>query len=568
MSRSRNAPPSYDEGSQAVIAEEHPSSLPDTRAADASSSDAAQPTTRFSISKNTLALGAVCLASLMFGLEISSVPVILPTLERVLHGDFKGMQWIMNAYTLGVTTVLMATGALADRFGRRRIFVIGIALFGLTSLICGFAQSVPTLIVARLLQGASGGAMLICQVAVLSHQFSEGPERVRAFSAWGIILGIGLGFGPIIGGMIVAVSGWQWVFWIHALLAAVTLTLVFAGVQESRDPHAHTLDVAGIVTLSLAVFGITYYITQGSDLGFASLRAILILVATAVAFVAFLCAERLSARPMFDFSVFRIRKFSGALMGSAGMNFSFWPFMIYLPIYFQIGLGYDSVNAGLALLAYTLPTLLFPPLGERLALRYGSGIAIPAGLFTIGLGFMLMKYGSHVPHPGVWSMLPGCILAGAGLGLTNTPVTNTTTGAVPAERAGMASGIDMSARMITLAINIALMGAILVGGILVNLRARLPATLDTAPLGRLAEKIAAGDVEAVRQGIPALATLDPSGTAVHAALIDGFGWVMLYGGVGVWVLAALSFVISGSASRRLRKIETIPTRQSVRCDSC
>ena len=568
MSRSRNAPPSYDEGSQAVIAEEHPSSLPDTRAADAPSSDAAQPTTRFSISKNTLALGAVCLASLMFGLEISSVPVILPTLERVLHGDFKGMQWIMNAYTLGVTTVLMATGALADRFGRRRIFVIGIALFGLTSLICGFAQSVPTLIVARLLQGASGGAMLICQVAVLSHQFSEGPERVRAFSAWGIILGIGLGFGPIIGGMIVAVSGWQWVFWIHALLAAVTLTLVFGGVQESRDPHAHTLDVAGIVTLSLAVFGITYYITQGSDLGFASLRAILILVATAVAFVAFLCAERLSARPMFDFSVFRIRKFSGALMGSAGMNFSFWPFMIYLPIYFQIGLGYDSVNAGLALLAYTLPTLLFPPLGERLALRYGSGIAIPAGLFTIGLGFMLMKYGSHVPHPGVWSMLPGCILAGAGLGLTNTPVTNTTTGAVPAERAGMASGIDMSARMITLAINIALMGAILVGGILVNLRARLPATLDTAPLGRLAEKIAAGDVEAVRQGIPALATLDPSGTAVHAALIDGFGWVMLYGGVGVWVLAALSFVISGSASRRLRKIETIPTRQSVRCDSC
>ncbi|CAE6727384.1 Putative multidrug resistance protein MdtD [Paraburkholderia nemoris] len=568
MSRSRNAPPSYDEGSQAVIAEEHPSSLPDTRAADASSSDAAQPTTRFSISKNTLALGAVCLASLMFGLEISSVPVILPTLERVLHGDFKGMQWIMNAYTLGVTTVLMATGALADRFGRRRIFVIGIALFGLTSLICGFAQSVPTLIVARLLQGASGGAMLICQVAVLSHQFSEGPERVRAFSAWGIILGIGLGFGPIIGGMIVAVSGWQWVFWIHALLAAVTLTLVFGGVQESRDPHAHTLDVAGIVTLSLAVFGLTYYITQGSDLGFASLRAILILVATVVAFVAFLCAERLSARPMFDFSVFRIRKFSGALMGSAGMNFSFWPFMIYLPIYFQIGLGYDSVNAGLALLAYTLPTLLFPPLGERLALRYGSGIAIPAGLFTIGLGFMLMKYGSHVPHPGVWSMLPGCILAGAGLGLTNTPVTNTTTGAVPAERAGMASGIDMSARMITLAINIALMGAILVGGILVNLRARLPATLDTAPLGRLAEKIAAGDVEAVRRGIPALATLDPSGSAVHAALIDGFGWVMLYGGAGVWVLAALSFVISGSASRRLRKIETIPTRQSVRCDSC
>ncbi|MDE1009082.1 MAG: MFS transporter [Paraburkholderia fungorum] len=571
MSRYRNASPRHDERSHAgatAVTTDPGSTTRQSRAGRPTSNEAAQTTTRFSIRRNTLALGAVCLASLMFGLEISSVPVILPTLERLLHGDFKSMQWIMNAYTLGVTTVLMATGALADRFGRRRIFVMGIALFGITSLICGFAQSVPTLIVARLLQGASGGAMLICQVAVLSHQFSEGPERVRAFSAWGIILGIGLGFGPIIGGMIVAVSGWQWVFWIHALLAAVTLALVFGGVKESRDPHAHTLDVAGIVTLSLAVFGLTYYITQGSDLGFTSLHAILILVATAAAFVAFLCAERLSARPMFDFSVFRIRKFSGALMGSAGMNFSFWPFMIYLPIYFQIGLGYDSVNAGLALLAYTLPTLLFPPLGERLALRYGSGIAIPAGLFTIGLGFMLMRYGSSVAHPGALTMLPGCLLAGAGLGLTNTPVTNTTTGAVPAERAGMASGIDMSARMITLAINIALMGAILVGGILFNLKARLPATLDTASLARLAQKIAAGDVEAVRQGIPALATLAPSGTAVHAALIDGFGWVMLYGGIGVWVLAALSFVISGSASRRLGKIETIPTQKSVRCDSC
>ncbi|WP_240975532.1 MFS transporter [Paraburkholderia aromaticivorans] len=507
----------------------------------------------------------------MFGLEISSVPVILPTLERVLHGDFKGMQWIMNAYTLAVTTVLMATGTLADRFGRRRIFVIGIALFGITSLICGLAQSVPTLIAARLLQGASGGAMLICQVAVLSHQFSEGPERARAFSAWGIIFGIGLGFGPIIGGAIVALSSWQWVFWVHALLAVVTLTLVSSGVQESRDPHAHTLDVAGIVTLSLAVFGLVYFITQVPALGFGNPRALLIIAATLVAFVAFLFAEKLNARPMFDFSVFRIPQFSGALMGSAGMNFSFWPFMIYLPIYFQIGLGYDSASAGLALLAYTLPTLLFPPLGERLALRYGSGIAIPAGLFTIGLGFMLMRYGSGAAHADVWTLLPGCMIAGAGLGLTNTPVTNTTTAAVPAERAGMASGIDMSARMITLAINIALMGAILVGGILVSLKTRLPKTLDTAPLGRLAEKIAAGDVEAVRTGMPALAQIDPSGSVVHAALMQGFGWVMVYGGVGVWVLAALSFVISGNASRRLsseKRVSAQQQRQSARCDAC
>ncbi|MFM0393228.1 MFS transporter [Paraburkholderia phytofirmans] len=573
MSHDPIAPPRTEErlGTSAAV-ERQQTSREAHRARTVASDETPQAATFLSLRKNTLALGAVCLASLMFGLEISSVPVILPTLERVLHGDFKGMQWIMNAYTLAVTTVLMATGTLADRFGRRRIFVIGIALFGITSLICGLAQSVPTLIVARLLQGASGGAMLICQVAVLSHQFSDGPERARAFSAWGIIFGIGLGFGPIIGGAIAALSSWQWVFWVHALLAVVTLTLVFSGVQESRDPHAHTLDVAGIVTLSLAVFGLVYFITQVPALGFSNPRALFIIAATLVASVAFLFAEKLNARPMFDFSVFRIPQFSGALMGSAGMNFSFWPFMIYLPIYFQIGLGYDSVSAGLALLAYTLPTLLFPPLGERLALRYGSGIAIPAGLFTIGLGFMLMRYGSGAAHANLWALLPGCVIAGAGLGLTNTPVTNTTTAAVPAERAGMASGIDMSARMITLAINIALMGAILVGGILAGLKARLPKTLETAaPLARLAEKIAAGDVEAVRTGMPALAQIDPSGSVVHAALMQGFGWVMVYGGVGVWVLAALSFVISGSASRRLSSEKCVPAQQQqqpTRCDAC
>src|SRR5882724_3928178 len=123
--------------------------------------------------KKVIALAAVCLSSLMFGLEISSVPVILPTLEKVLHGDFKGMQWIMNAYTIACTTVLMATGTLADRFGRRRIFVIGITAFGITSLLCGFAHSVPVLIVSRFLQGMAGGTTLICQIAVLSHQFQE-----------------------------------------------------------------------------------------------------------------------------------------------------------------------------------------------------------------------------------------------------------------------------------------------------------------------------------------------------------------------------------------------------------
>ena len=168
--------------------------------------------------RSMIALAAACLSGLMFGLEISSIPAILPTLQQVLHADFKQLQWIMNAYTIAVTTVLMATGTLADRYGRKRIFVVAIAAFGVTSLICGLTGNVSVLIAGRFLQGMSGGAMLICLIAVLSHQFREGRERAIAFGWWGIISGIGLGFGPIIGAAIVAVSSWEWVFLIHVRL--------------------------------------------------------------------------------------------------------------------------------------------------------------------------------------------------------------------------------------------------------------------------------------------------------------------------------------------------------------
>lgn len=503
--------------------------------------------------RSLVALAAVCLSSLMFGLEISSVPAILPTLEQVLGADFVQLQWIMNAYTIAVTTVLMATGTLADRYGRKRVFLVGIVAFGISSLICGMTESVSVLIAARFAQGMSGGVMLICQVAVLSHQFRDGRARGMAFGWWGIIFGIGLGFGPIVGGAIVAVWSWEWVFLVHAVLGLVTLCLALGGVEESRDPDATHLDLAGIVTLSVAVFSLAYFITQGPDLGFSSPMALAILGVAVASFLAFLVAEKVSPRPMFDFSVFRIRAFSGAVIGSAAMNISFWPFMIYLPIWFQAGLGYDSVAAGSALLAYTLPTLVVPPLAERLSLRYRPGLVIPAGLALIGLGFFAMRIGSGVDNASWLTMLPGCVLAGIGIGFTNTPVTNTTTGAVPAARVGMASGIDMSARMISLAINIALMGFLLVEGVRSSLQAALPDGIDPAALRQLAQQVASGAAIPAERGIP--------GAVVHQALADGFGWILLYGGIGVWLLAAASYLAFG---RRAEAKAACPAAEATR----
>lgn len=488
--------------------------------------------------KNTIALAATCLAALMFGLEISSVPVILPTLERVLGADFQDMQWIMNAYTIACTTVLMATGTLADRFGRRRVFAASTMAFAITSLICGLAPNAFLLITGRFLQGMAGGAMFICTIAVLSHQFQAGKERARAFAMWGVIAGIGLGFGPVIGGMIVALSTWQWVFLVHVPLAAVTLILTGVGVQESSDPKAKKLDILGIATLTTTVFCLTYYITQGAELGFGSLSALAILALGIASFIAFIFAEKLNPHPMFDFSVFRVRNFSGAVIGCIGMNFSYWPFMIYLPIYFTIGLRYDSTVTGLVLLAYTVPFLVMTPLAQYLLHRYGARYVIPLGLFTIGLGFLLMRFGSGVLDASWLTMLPGALIAGIGIGLTSTPVTDTTTGSVSADRAGMASGIDTSARLIALAINIAVMGFVLVEGVLASLKSALPAR-PASELRSLAESIASGSVT----------SLDSSPATLHAALTNGFGWVMLYGGIGVWLLAALSFVIFSPAKK-------------------
>ncbi|WP_250318016.1 MFS transporter [Pedobacter sp. B4-66] len=500
--------------------------------------------------KNTLTLAAVCLSSLMFGLEISSVPILLPTLEKILKGNFSDVQWIMNAYTIACTTVLMASGTLADRYGRKLVFIIGLVLFGITSLLCGLASAMPLLIAGRFLQGLGGGIMLICQVAILSHQFQDGRERSFAFAAWGIVFGIGLGFGPLIGGLILTFLSWKWVFLAHVPLSILTIALAWAGVRESKSIQIQRLDTLGMVSLSISIFTLIYFITQGPEVGFTSIHGLMIIGSSAACFLLFLYAEKTSIQPMFDFTVFRIRDFSGAIIGSIGMNFCFWPFMIYLPIYFQGVLGYSSLMAGTALLAYTLPTLVIPPLAERLLLKYRPGIVIPLGLFIIGLGFILMWFGIHAAHLGHWSMMPGMLLSGIGLGLSNTTVTNTTTGSVSQDRAGMASGIDMSARLITLAINIALMGLLLSKGVFIHLKLAFVETFSALQLHLAAEKIAAGNFTDILEKIPGIAAADPTGDITHEALANGFKLLTLSSGIGVISLALISFFVFKPVSEK------------------
>lgn len=499
--------------------------------------------------KNQMALAAVCLAALMFGLEISSVPVILPTLEHVLHGGFEDMQWIMNAYTIACTTVLMAAGTLADRFGRKRMFILGIALFGIASLICGLAQSAAVLIASRFLQGMAGGAMLICLVAILSHQFQEGKERSKAFGAWGIVFGIGLGFGPIVGGMIVAVSSWQWVFLVHVLLAILTLALVIAGVEESRDPQAGKLDMAGIVTLSLAVFGLAYLITQGPEAGVSRAAAIGMTAATAASFVAFLLAEKLNPHPMFDVSVFRSRNFSGRAAWLHGHE--------------------------LQLLAvHDLPAALFP---RRAGLRQRGRRVVLAGLHTAHAVVSAAGRAACAALRRRQGHSPGLVHDRAGLHADEArqqPGAGKLADPAPGRAAGrhrpghhqhagdqhhhrlgpqQPRGHGVGHRH-ERADDLA-GGQYRADGIHPGRRdlcvseACLSGAFDALQLRALAQRIAAGNLDAPGDAFAQLPALDASGAALHGALVHGFGWVMLYGGIGAWVLALLSLMMFAPGKR-------------------
>lgn len=479
---------------------------------------------------------AVCLAALMFGFEISSVPISLSTIEKELQGDFKSIQWIMNAYTIACTTVLMAAGTIADKYGRKRIFIISTIFFGITSFACGLAKNMNLLITGRFLQGLSGGAMFICAVANLSSQFPQSKKRAKAFSIWGVIVGIGLGFGPIIGSIIMSGFNWRWIFLIHVPLALTTIILGLYFIRESKDSNVQHLDIAGIISLSVAVFSLSYFIIQSPGLGFTNPKMMAILFVSITSFIAFLWIEKKSSYPMFDFSVFKVNNFSGAIMGSIGMNFSFWPFIIYLPILFQVGFGYSVFYTGLFLLAYTLPSLVVPPVAESLTLRYQPRNIIPLGLLLIGIGFLSMRYGISMDDATWKTILPGMLLAGVGLGLTNTPVTNTATSSVSNDRAGMASGIDTSARLITLAINIAIMGFILLNGIFHNIKKLVPPNTNTEQAYAIVERIAMGN-NTFSTGAN-VSTRD-----ISHALIRAFGDVLLFGGLGVCCLAVCSYFL-------------------------
>ncbi|WP_397452424.1 MFS transporter [Pseudomonas sp. NA-150] len=437
-----------------------------------------------------LILLCVSIPSFMINLDSNIVAVSLSSIAHSFNADFADIEWVISAYTLTFASFVMPAGALADRFGRKRILVIGLSLFTLASLICGAAPNVAALNAARALQGLGAALLLSAALATLSHSF-RGPQRAAAFAFWGSVIGIAISLGPVVGGFITQHFGWEWAFYINVPIGAAIIALVLRTLKESRDPQASSIDIPGVVTFSGSLFLITLALISGNRQGWNNSQVQLEMVGALVLFALFLLVESRQQRPMMDLSIFRNPTYVGACIAGLAYAASLLTMLSYLPIFFQSALGYSPQNAGLLMLPLAVPLFVVPRItASYLTHRFSGRALLTLGLLIISGG--LFWLGITAPSFDYRAMVGGLLLAGTGAGILNGETAKVAMSAIPPERAGMASGISGTVRFSGIVVGFATLGAILFHRVGANVASGLSGSL-VDPLA-LTRSIAAGDL--------------------------------------------------------------------------
>lgn len=485
---------------------------------------------------------AVSIGTFLVPLDITVVALALPNIESSLHTSFADLQWIINGYNLSFTAFLLAAGTLADRFGRRRLFLIGLALFTLTSLICGLTSTPLTLTLARSVQGLGGALLLISSLAILSQTFPNGAERASAFGVWGLVMGVGASLGPMIGGVLVDLLSWRWIFLLNVPIGATLVAFTLSKVDESRNPEAVRVDWLGLTTFTAALFSLCCALIQGNELGWVSSPILGLLCASVVLFSAFVLIEQRQNQPMFDLSLMGNPAFVGTSLLAASNGASFWAMILYLPLFFQNVLGYPPLEAGLLLLPLTVPLLVCAPLGARLAQVLPARVLLSGGMLMIGLGFLSM-YWVHIGSP--WTaFLPGFLVAGIGAGLINAEIANVAISLLPPEQSGMGSGITSTFRHGAHALGIALLGSILTQRVASSLEKspQILAGLISERSTQLASQIAAGDLKGVVRTLPP-ELQNMFAQAAQNSFVEGFKLILLLAAVTAMLGALATFIL-------------------------
>lgn len=386
---------------------------------------------------------AVCSAALMLPLSFSAGVIATPAIALQTGGSALALNWITNAFLLSFGSLLMAAGALADRYGRKRLFIIGVSVFTLLSLLTGWVPSIVWLDIVRALQGAAAAAALAGGGAALANAF-DGAERAKAFSLLGTSFGVGLAAGPVIAGMLMAVAGWHSVFLCCALFGVLALAVGMRTLPESRNPDARALDWPGIISFSTMLTLFTWGMLQVADSGADLIATGLLLASLAVALL-FVWIERRSAHPMLDLSLFRYGRFVGVQLLPVATCYCFVVLLVLLPLRFMGFYGYDALTTGLLMLAISLPMLVVPSLAVALTRRFHPGRVSCAGLVLAAAGIALLSL--VTPNSSLALTLLAMVMIGCGSGLPWGLMDNLSVSVVPPQRAGMATGIFSTVRV-------------------------------------------------------------------------------------------------------------------------
>lgn len=438
--------------------------------------------------------------SFMIMLDANVVAVSLPAIARSLNTSFGDIEWVVSAYILSFAACLMPAGALADRFGRRRLMLGGLALFTLASLLCGLAPDARVLNAARALQGVGAALQLSAALAVLGHVF-RGAERARAFAFWGTVMGLAVALGPLVGGAVTSAFGWRWVFIVNVPIGVALLALAAPSVEESADPQAQRLDLIGMVLFGSGLLAVVWGMIDANSDGWSGSATLERLGVGAALLVAYVAAELVQARPMVDLALFRRRTFLGSSIAMLGYAASAQVMLTYLPLYLQNAFGFGPAAAGVRMMPFALPLFLVPRVAAALAARLSGRALLSAGLLVTATGNALTAWlvGRQAPYAAI---AIGMLWTGCGAGLLNGETAKVSMSVIPPQRAGMASGIGATLRFVGLVTGITALGAVLVDQTRSHLLAVLPAggTLY-ARAGGLVSHIVAGDLAGATRGL-------------------------------------------------------------------
>jgi EmrB/QacA subfamily drug resistance transporter len=490
---------------------------------------------------------AVSVAIFMLLLDITVVNVALPDIQRSLHSSFADLQWVVNAYSLTLAAFLLTAGALADRFGRRLVFVTGLVVFTASSAACGLAGSPLALNLARAVQGTGGAMMFATSLALIAGAF-HGKERGLAFGVFGGVIGGAVAVGPIVGGLITSGIGWEWIFFVNVPIGIAAVFLTLSQVSESRDPNARGVDWQGLVTFSGSLFLLVFALIQGNEKGWGSTRIVGFLVGSLVLIVLFVIVERRQQRPMLDLTLFQKPAFAGASVVAFAISSSMFAMFLYLTLYIQDVLGYGPLQAGLRFLPITLLSFFVAPLAGRLSVRVPVRLLLGTGLLLVCGGLLTM---TAVDASSDWTVLvPGFILAGAGIGLINPPLASTAVGVVHHSRSGMASGINNTFRQVGIATGIAGLGAIFQHDVTHNTTAALASgpgrEVLRAAHGKLNTALVSGEVGQVAHSLPPAARTALT-HAYRVGFTDAFTSILLIAAAIALVGSLLAFALVRSS---------------------